>query len=120
MAAFVWAFAGGQEGGTALVEVLTGAVEPSGRLPLSFPRNVGAVPYYYNHKLKSAGTPIAFHFGSRYPFGHGLSYARFEYRDLSLEPGPIDIETGEIRARFTVRTPVSGRASRSRSSTSAT
>jgi len=101
LAAYVWAFAGGQEGGSALADVLTGAVEPSGRLPLSFPRNVGAVPYYYNHKLKSAGTPIAFHFGSRYPFGHGLSYSRIEYRDLTLEPGPIDIETGEIRARFT-------------------
>ncbi|HEX9188972.1 MAG TPA: glycoside hydrolase family 3 N-terminal domain-containing protein, partial [Vicinamibacteria bacterium] len=45
VAAFVWAFAGGQEGGPALVEVLTGAVEPSGRLSVSFPKNVGAVPY---------------------------------------------------------------------------
>ena len=102
VAAFVWAFTGGQEGGTALAEVLTGAVEPSGRLTVSFPRNVGAVPYYYDHKLKSAGTPIAFHFGTRYPFGYGLSYTRFEYRDLELEPGPVDIETGELRARFTV------------------
>lgn len=102
VAAFAWAFTGGQEGGTALAEVLTGAAEPSGRLTVSFPRNVGAVPYYYGHKLKSAGTPIAFHFGTRYPFGHGLSYTRFEYRDLELEQGPIDIETGEVRARFTV------------------
>jgi beta-glucosidase len=102
VAAFVWAFAGGQEGGTALAEVLTGAVEPSGRLCVSFPKNVGAVPYTYNHKLKSAGTPIAFHFGTRYAFGHGLSYTRFEFRDLELEPGPVDVETGEIRARFTV------------------
>jgi beta-glucosidase len=101
VAAFVWAFTGGQEGGTALAEVLAGAVEPSGRLTVSFPKNVGAVPYYYNHKLKSAGTPIAFHFGSRYPFGHGLSYTRFEYRDLVVEPRTVNIE-GEIRARFTV------------------
>jgi beta-glucosidase len=102
VAAFVWAFTGGEQGGTALAEVLTGAVEPSGRLTVSFPRGVGAVPYYYGHKLKSAGTPIAFHFGTRYPFGYGLSYTRFEYRDLALESGPIDIESGEIRARFTV------------------
>jgi beta-glucosidase len=102
VAAFVWAFTGGQEAGTALAEVLTGTAEPSGRLPVSFPRNAGAVPYYYGHKLKSAGTPIAFHFGTRYPFGFGLSYTRFEYRDLALEPGPVDIETGQIRARFTV------------------
>ena len=102
VAAFVWAFTGGQEAGTALAEVLTGSAEPSGRLSVSFPRNVGAIPYYYDHKLKSAGTPVAFHFGTRYPFGHGLSYTRFEYRDLALDPGPIDIETGEVRARFTV------------------
>ena len=102
VAAFVWAFQGGQEGGTALAEVLTGAVEPSGRLTVSFPKNVGAVPYTYDHKLKSAGTPIAFHFGTRYPFGHGLSYTRFEYRDLSVAPGPIDTEGGEITVRFTV------------------
>jgi beta-glucosidase len=102
VAAFVWAFTGGQEGGTALAEVLTGAADPSGRLPVSFPRNAGAVPYFYNHKLKSAGTPIAFHFGTRYPFGHGLSYTTFEYRELELDPEPLDIETGELHARFTV------------------
>jgi beta-glucosidase-like glycosyl hydrolase len=102
VAAFVWAFAGGQEGGPALVEVLTGAAEPSGRLPVSFPRNVGAVPYYYNHKMKSAGTPIARHFGSRYPFGHGRSYTTFEYADLALDATEVDT-AGEIRLRLTVR-----------------
>jgi beta-glucosidase-like glycosyl hydrolase len=102
VAGFLWAFQGGQEGGTALAEVLTGAVGPSGRLPVSFPKNVGAVPYTYDHKLKSAGTPIAFHFGTRYPFGHGLSYARFEFKDLKVEPGPVDIEAGDVKVRFTV------------------
>ncbi len=109
VAAFLWAFQGGQEGGTAIAEVLTGAAEPSGRLTVSFPKNVGAAPYTYDHKLKSAGTPIAFHFGSRYPFGHGLSYTRFEFRDLSVAPGPLDTETGELRVRFTVAN-VGGRA----------
>jgi beta-glucosidase-like glycosyl hydrolase len=109
VAAFLWAFTGGQEGGTAVAEVLTGAVEPSGRLTVSFPRNVGAVPLYYDHALKSAGTPIAFHFGARYPFGHGLSYTRFEYQGLELEPDRVELEGGEIRARFTV-TNTGGRA----------
>jgi beta-glucosidase len=103
VAAFVMAFAGGQEGGTALVDVLSGKVEPSGRLSLSVPRNVGAVPYYYNHKLKSAGTPIALHFGSRYPFGHGLSYTQFDFNELALEETQVDAGTGEIRLRLTVR-----------------
>jgi Glycosyl hydrolase family 3 C-terminal domain/Fibronectin type III-like domain len=103
IAAFVMAFAGGQEGGPALVDVLTGAVEPSGRLTVSVPKNVGAVPYYYNHKMKSAGTPIARHFGSRYPFGHGLSYTTFELSDLRLDAAEVDTGTGTIGARFTVR-----------------
>jgi beta-glucosidase len=103
VAAFLMAFAGGQEGGNALVDVLTGEVEPSGRLSVSVPKSVGAVPYYYNHKMKSAGTPIAPHFGSRYPFGHGLSYTRFELADLTLDATEVDAGAGEIRARFTVR-----------------
>ena len=103
VAAFVMAFAGGQEGGTALADVLTGRVEPSGRLSLSVPKNVGAVPYYYNHKMKSAGTPIARHFGSRYPFGHGLSYTQFEFSDLALGAPEVDTGTGEILLRLTVR-----------------
>jgi beta-glucosidase len=101
VAAFVWAFAGGQEGGPALVDVLTGAAEPSGRMSVSVPRNVGAVPYYYNHKMKSAGTPIARHFGSRYPFGFGRSYTSFDFAGLELDAGEVDT-AGEVRLRFTV------------------
>jgi beta-glucosidase-like glycosyl hydrolase len=103
VAALVMAFALGQEGGAALVDVLTGRTEPSGRLSVSVPRNVGAVPYYYNHKMKSAGTPIARHFGSRYPFGHGLGYTTFAFADLALDATEIDAATGTIRVRFVVR-----------------
>ena len=100
VAALVMAFSGGQRGGRALVDVLSGRVEPAGRLPISVPKSAGAMPYYYNHKLKSAGTPIALHFGSRYPFGYGLSYTRFEYHELQLEEDQVDIETGEIVLSF--------------------
>jgi beta-glucosidase-like glycosyl hydrolase len=103
VAALVMAFAGGQEGGPALVDVLTGAVEPCGRLSVSVPKNVGAGPYNYNHKMKSAGTPIALHFGSRYPFGCGQGYTAFEFADLALDAPEVDACTGEIRLRFAVR-----------------
>jgi beta-glucosidase len=103
VAAFVWAFAGGQQGGPAIADVLTGRVPPSGRLPLSVPKNVGAIPYYYSHKMKSAGTPIARHFGTRYPFGHGLGYTTFELADLALDATEVDTRSGEIRVGFTVR-----------------
>jgi beta-glucosidase-like glycosyl hydrolase len=103
VAAYVMAFAGGQEGGPALVEVLTGEADATGRLTVSIPRNVGATPYYYNHKMKSAGTPIALHFGSRYPFGHGLGYTQFELADLALDAEKVEVADGEIGLSFTVK-----------------
>lgn len=102
VAAFVWAFSGGQEGGNALADVLSGAAEPSGRLTVSVPKNVGAVPCYYNHKFKSSGTPIAFHFGSHYPFGYGLSYTTFTLSELIFEKETIDIKSGEIKVSCTL------------------
>ncbi|OLP57897.1 beta-glucosidase [Xaviernesmea oryzae] len=103
VAAYVMSFFGGEQGGHALVDVLTGAVEPSGRLSLSIPRSAGAAPYFYNHKFKSAGAPVARHFGSDFPFGHGLSYTSFAYENLSLGAPEVDLATGEIIARFTIR-----------------
>ncbi|MFK7997103.1 MAG: glycoside hydrolase family 3 N-terminal domain-containing protein [Granulosicoccus sp.] len=100
LAAQVMTWFGGEQGGLALANVMTGAVEPSGRLTLSVPRSAGASPYFYNHKFKSSGTPIARHFGSNYPFGHGHSYTEFTYNDLSLEKASVDIEKGDIRLSF--------------------
>ncbi len=103
IAAQVYAFAGGQQGGPALVDVLTGAVEPSGRLPISVPRNVGAMPYFYNHRFGSSGTPVARHFGSSYPFGHGLAYTEFAYEDFAIESGTVESDGGTVAVNFTVR-----------------
>ena len=103
LAAQVYAFANGQQGGPGLVDVLTGAVMPSGRLPISVPRTVGAVPYFYNHRFGSSGTPVARHFGTRYPFGHGLAYTDFAYEGLSLDKSAIDCQTGTLSVSFTVK-----------------
>jgi beta-glucosidase len=95
-AAVLLAFQPGQEGADALVDLLTGKVAPSGRMVVSVPKNAGAMPYYYNHKLKSGGTPIAFHFGSRYPFGYGLTYTRFEYDELKIRENRISSADGNL------------------------
>jgi beta-xylosidase len=83
-AAVVQAFFPGEEGAGAIAGVLSGRVNPSGRLPVSLPRSAGAQPYSYLHPTLGDGnevtnllaTPAA-------PFGHGLSYATFEYTNLT-------------------------------------
>lgn len=103
VAAQVWSFFSGQQGGPALMDLLTGAVAPSGRLTLSVPKSAGAAPYFYNHKFKSSGTPIARHFGSRYPFGHGLTYTQFAYEDFQVAAPQVPSAGGEVTVSFVVR-----------------
>lgn len=93
--AIVQAWHLGHRSGQAITDVLTGKINPSGKLPMSFPRSVGQIPVYYNHL--NTGRP-----GPReevvwacysdmpnsplYPFGFGLSYSRFAYSNLSIYP----------------------------------
>ena len=102
VAALLVAWAPGQEGGHALADVLTGRAEPAGRLVLSVPKSAGAMPYYYNHKLKSGGTPFAFHFGARYPFGYGKTWTTFAYGPLSLAQAQTPVAQGTIEATLTL------------------
>ncbi|WP_435930107.1 glycoside hydrolase family 3 N-terminal domain-containing protein [Dryocola sp. BD613] len=102
VAALLMAWAPGQEGGHAIADVLTGQAEPGGRLVVSVPKSAGAMPYYYNHKLKSGGTPFAFHFGSRYPFGYGKTWTTFDYGTLRLPEDAIKNQDGDICASITV------------------
>ena len=102
LAAYVLAYFGGQEGGNALADVLTGVKEPSGRLPFSIPKSAGALPYVYNHKFKSPGSPIARHFGTEFPFGFGLSYTTFDYSDLVLASDVTDVDGGVVSLEFNV------------------
>jgi beta-glucosidase len=82
----------GQEGGTAVADVLFGDYNPGGKLPISVPRGAGQLPVYYYHKpsarleyLGSTSSPL-------YPFGWGLSYTPFKYGNLSLSPQSIGTE----------------------------
>jgi beta-glucosidase len=80
----------GEAGGAAVADILWGEANPSGRLPVTFPRSVGQLPLVYDHKptgrlddyLDSTGEPL-------FPFGFGLSFTEFRYSDLEIAPGAI-------------------------------
>ncbi len=91
--AIVQAWHLGHESGHALTNVLLGAYNPSGKLPVTFPRSVGQMPIYYNHLNTGRPGPRTEVFWSHYtdesnaplyPFGHGLSYTSFEYSRLRV------------------------------------
>jgi beta-glucosidase len=84
----------GTEGGHAIASVLFGEYNPSGKLPMSFPRHVGQLPLYYNHFRTGRPDPKSEVFWSHYidqkndaqfPFGFGLSYTKFTYSGLRLD-----------------------------------
>jgi beta-glucosidase len=85
--AVLQAFFPGEGGGLAVADVVTGAVNPSGRLPVSMPRSSGSQPYSYLHPIlggpsdvtSADSTPLR-------PFGFGLSYTEFAYSDLVVDP----------------------------------
>ena len=77
----------GEEGGTALADVLLGRYNPAGRLPISVPRSVGQLPVYYNRKLPVSHDYVEVSAEPLYPFGHGLSYTTFEYSNLTVNNG---------------------------------
>jgi beta-glucosidase len=74
----------GQEGGTAVADVLFGEVNPGGKLPITFPRSVGQIPAYYYHKPSARRGYLFSSVEPLFPFGHGLSYTTFEYGNLNL------------------------------------
>ncbi len=110
--AIVEAWQLGTQSGNAIAQVLYGDYNPSGKLPMTFPRNVAQVPIYYNHKntgrpssnepesvfwshyIDEKNTPL-------YPFGYGLSYSKFDYSDLKLS-SPSFTANGKIEVSVTV------------------
>ena len=103
LAAIVQAFFPGEEGGHAVAGVLTGRVNPSGKLPVELPRDVGAQPSTYLRSKNAAR-----HSGSAvdptplFAFGHGLSYTTFEYADLALSADAVATD-GAVQVSCTVR-----------------
>ena len=109
--AIVEAWEPGERGGEAVADVLFGDYNPSGRSAITIPRSVGQLPAYYNYKpskeywiehgwtrnrayVDMPATPL-------YPFGYGLSYTRFEYSNLRIDPPQIHAE-GRARASVDV------------------
>lgn len=97
----------GDRGGDAVAAALAGAVNPAGRLPMTWPVSEGQLPLVYNHKptgrgddyLEGTGEPL-------FPFGHGLSYTAFEYGDLRIGADTVaatDTVSITIRVRNTGR-----------------
>jgi beta-glucosidase len=84
----------GEEGARAIADVLFGDYNPGGKLPISFPRSVGQVPVYYNHKPSGGrshwkGNYVEMSSKPLFPFGHGLSYSNFEYSNLVIMPREV-------------------------------
>jgi beta-glucosidase len=84
----------GTQSGTAIADVLFGSYNPSGKLPMTFPRSVGQIPIYYNYMSTGRPGPIDLvfwsHYGDEsnkplYPFGYGLSYTSFQYSGLQID-----------------------------------
>ncbi len=76
----------GDEGGTAISEIIFGDYNPAGRLPIEFPMSESQLPYSYSHKPTGRGNDYMDLSGRPYyPFGFGLSYTKFEYSDLRIE-----------------------------------
>ena len=80
----------GEKGGEAIADVLFGDINPSGKLPITFPRHVGQMPFYYNYKpskyMRREIAYVTMPLSPLFPFGHGLSYTAFEYSNLNITP----------------------------------
>ncbi len=113
MDAILNTWAQGSEAGNAIADVLFGDVNPSGKLTTSFPRMVGQLPLYYNHKNTGRPHPdyapykkfvscyIDVINAPLYPFGYGLSYTDYEYSDFNISSSDMPMD-GSVTASVTV------------------
>lgn len=103
----------GTQSGNAIAQVLYGDYNPSGKLPMTFPRSVGQIPIYYNYKntgrptMNEPGSVFWSHYTDElntplYPFGYGLSYSKFEYSNLKLNKASFS-KGGNLTATVTIK-----------------
>jgi beta-glucosidase len=105
-AAIVHAWVPGEEGPEAVADILFGAANPGGKLPITVPRHSGQIPIYYGHKPSGGksnwqGPYVDGSNEPLWPFGFGLSYTRFEIRDLALDRPSVAVD-GEFEASVVV------------------
>ena len=107
VAAIIWAWVPGDAGPEAIVDVLTGVVNPGGKLPISIPRNVGQVPVSYRHhptggRSNPKGDYVDGPTTPLWPFGFGRSYTTFELSDLQVTTPAFATQGGELVVEATV------------------
>lgn len=98
--AIVAAFLPGMEGGTAIADVLAGEVNPSGKLPVTYPRYPNDLTLYDHKFSENVGGSQGYH--PQFPFGFGLSYTTFAYSDLVLDKAKLK-KGEELQVRVTVK-----------------
>lgn len=92
----------GQETGRAVADVLTGDFNPGGKLPITIPRSVGHIPCYYNHKPSDRRGFLNDDVSPLFPFGYGMSYTRFEIKNVRLSDEKIQTkQSTEVKFEIT-------------------
>jgi beta-glucosidase len=95
-AAIIYNWYSGEAGGLALANILTGKVNPSGKLPFTIPQHEGQLPLSYWHEATGRGDDYVYGSGEPlYPFGYGLSYTQFEYSLLKMEQNNFSLNSGK-------------------------
>ena len=94
--AIIEAWFPGEFGGQAVADVLFGDFNPSGKLPVSFPKSTGQLPIFYNYKPSARKGYVDGDNEPLFPFGYGLSYTNFECRNLKIEPADIPVDGTSI------------------------
>jgi beta-glucosidase len=101
-AAIVEAWFPGQAGAGAIADALFGDLNPGGKTTVTFSRGAGVQPCFYNHRALARGMPPLPAYEPVFAFGHGLSYTRFKYSQLEIEPAEIPVD-GALRIACSVR-----------------